>query len=62
LSHVIQVEAMNEQLTVMEDQLDIMEIEFTKTYIEYPDPLEIEIAVKKMRKFMGKFWMNPWMS
>jgi hypothetical protein len=36
-------EAMNEQLTAMEDQLEVIEDDFTVTYIEYPDPLELKI-------------------
>jgi hypothetical protein len=47
LAHARQVEAMNEQLMAMEDQLDIMENDFTETYIEYPDPLELELDSEK---------------
>jgi hypothetical protein len=31
----------------MEDQLEIMEANFTETYIEYPDPLELELDNEK---------------
>jgi hypothetical protein len=54
LAHARQVEAMNEQLTVMEDQLDIMEIDFTETYIEYPDPLELELDSEKDEEVHGE--------
>jgi hypothetical protein len=46
-SHDRQCEAMNEQFMAMEDQLEIMEANFTKTYIEYLDPLELELHSEK---------------
>jgi hypothetical protein len=46
-SHEEQCEAMNEQFVAMEDQLEIMEANFTETYIEYPDPLELELDSEK---------------
>jgi hypothetical protein len=46
-SHEEQCEAMNEQFMAMEDQLEIMEANFTETYIEYPDPLELELDSEK---------------
>jgi hypothetical protein len=38
---------MNEQLMTLEDQLEVMEDDFTETYIEYLDPLELKIDNKK---------------
>jgi hypothetical protein len=46
-SHEKQYEAMNKQFMAMEEQLEIMEGEFTETYIEYPDPLELELDNEK---------------
>jgi hypothetical protein len=46
-SHEEQCEAMNEQFAVMEDQLEIMEANFTKKYIEYPEPHELELDSEK---------------
>jgi hypothetical protein len=40
-------EAMNEQFVAIEDQLEIMEDNFTETYIEYPDPHELELDSEK---------------
>jgi hypothetical protein len=34
---------MNEQFVALEDQLEVIEDDFTEAYIEYPDPLEIEL-------------------
>jgi hypothetical protein len=42
-AHTKQYEAMNEQFMIMEDQLEILEANFTETYIEYPDPHELEL-------------------
>jgi hypothetical protein len=47
LAHAKQFEAMNEQLTAIEDQFEIMEANFTETYVEYPDPLELELHSEK---------------
>jgi hypothetical protein len=38
----------------MEDQLEIMEANFTKTYIEYPDPLELELDNEKDEEVHGE--------
>jgi hypothetical protein len=38
---------MNEQFMAMEDQLEIMEANLTETYIEYPDPMELELHSEK---------------
>jgi hypothetical protein len=46
-AHEEQCEAMNEQFVAMEDQLEIMEANFTETYIEYPDPHELELDSEK---------------
>jgi hypothetical protein len=53
-SHEEQCEAMNEQFMAMEDQLEIMEGEFTETYIEYPNPLELELDNEKDKEVHGK--------
>jgi len=42
-AHTEQCEAMTRQCMAMENQLEIMEANFTETYIEYPDPLELEL-------------------
>jgi hypothetical protein len=47
LSQEEQCEMVNEQLTAIEDQLEVMEDDFTETYIEYPDPLELKIDNEK---------------
>jgi hypothetical protein len=39
--------SMNEQFVALEDQLEVMEDDFTKTYIEYPTPLKLEIDNEK---------------
>jgi TPP-dependent pyruvate/acetoin dehydrogenase alpha subunit len=46
-AHNKEFEAMNEQITAMEDQLGITEADFTETYIDYPDPLELELDNEK---------------
>jgi hypothetical protein len=46
-AHVEPCETMNEQFVAIEDQLEIMEDDFTETYIEYPDPLELELDSEK---------------
>ena len=38
---------MNEQFVALEDRLRIKEDDFTKAYIEYPDPLELELHSEK---------------
>jgi hypothetical protein len=40
-------ETMNEQFVAIEDQLEVMEDDFTETYIEYPDPHELELDSEK---------------
>jgi hypothetical protein len=40
-------EAMNEQFVAIEDQLEVIEDDFTEAYIEYPDPLELELDNEK---------------
>jgi hypothetical protein len=40
-------EAMNEQFVAIEDQLDVIEDNFTETYIEYPNPHELELDSEK---------------
>jgi hypothetical protein len=47
LAHAKQFEAMNKQLTAIEDRFEIMEADFTKTYIEYLDPHELELDSEK---------------
>jgi hypothetical protein len=54
-AHTKHGEAMNEQFMAMEDQLEIMEADFTETYIEYPDPLELELHSEKDKEVHGKF-------
>jgi hypothetical protein len=54
LAHAKQCEAMNEQFMAMEDQLEIMEANFTETYIEYPDPLELELHSEKDEEVHGE--------
>jgi hypothetical protein len=46
-AHVEQCETINEQFMAMEDQFEIMEANFTETYIEYPDPHELELDSEK---------------
>jgi hypothetical protein len=46
-AHEEQCEAMNEQFVAIEDQLEVMEANFTETYIEYPDPHELELDSEK---------------
>jgi hypothetical protein len=46
-AHAEQCETINEQFMAMEDQFEIMEANFTKTYIEYPDPRELELDNEK---------------
>jgi hypothetical protein len=68
ISHAKQCEAIqiahNKQFEVINLQLDIMEafLAEDETYVEYLDPLNLSLIVKKIRKFIGKFRMNPWMS
>jgi hypothetical protein len=40
-------EAMNEQFVAIKDQLEVIEDNFTETYIEYPDPHELELDNEK---------------
>jgi hypothetical protein len=47
LAHAKQFEAMNKQLTAIEDQFEIMEADFTETYVDYPDPHELELDSEK---------------
>jgi hypothetical protein len=54
LAHTKQCEAMNEQITAMEDQLGIMEADFTETYIEYPNPFELELDSEKDEEVHGE--------
>jgi hypothetical protein len=53
-AHVKQCEAMHEQFMAMEDQLEIMEANFTETYIEYPDPPELELHNEKDKEVQGE--------
>jgi hypothetical protein len=46
-AHNKQFEAMNEQLTAIENQFEIMEADFTETYVDYPDPHELELDSEK---------------
>jgi hypothetical protein len=46
-AHAEQCETINEQFMAMEDQFEIMEANFTETYIEYPDPHELELDSEK---------------
>jgi hypothetical protein len=54
LSQEEQCETMNEQLTAIEDQLEVMEDDFTEAYIEYPDPLELELDREKDEEVHGE--------
>jgi hypothetical protein len=45
---------MNEESVAMEDQLDIMEVDSTETYIEYMDPLELELDSEKEEEVQGE--------
>jgi hypothetical protein len=54
LSQEEQCEAMNEQFVAMEDQLEVIEDDFTETYIEYPDPLELKIDNEKDEEIHGE--------
>jgi hypothetical protein len=47
LSQEEQCEAMNEQLTALGDQLEVIEDDFTETYVDYPDPHELELDSEK---------------
>jgi hypothetical protein len=38
---------MNEQFVALEDQLEVLEDDFTEAYIEYSDPLELELDNEK---------------
>ena len=38
---------MNEQFVAIEDKLEVIEDNFTETYIEYPDPHELELDSEK---------------
>jgi hypothetical protein len=49
-AHTKQCEAMNEQFMAMEDQFKIMEVDFTETYIKYPDPHELELDDEKVKE------------
>jgi hypothetical protein len=40
-------EAIDEQFVAIEDQLEVIEDDFTETYIEYPDPHELELDSEK---------------
>jgi hypothetical protein len=46
-AHAEQCETMNEHFMAMEYQFEIMEANFTETYIEYPDPHELELDSEK---------------
>jgi hypothetical protein len=48
-AHARRYEAMNENLVAMEDQFEIMEARLAEdeTYIEYPDPIELELHSEK---------------
>jgi hypothetical protein len=45
--HKEQCEAMNEQFVALEDQLEVIEDDFTETYVDYPDPHELELDSEK---------------
>jgi hypothetical protein len=47
LSQEEQCETMSKQLTTLEDQFEGMEDDFTETYIEYPNSLELKIDNEK---------------
>jgi hypothetical protein len=40
-------EAMNEQFVAIEDLLEVIEDDFTETYVDYPDPHELELDSEK---------------
>jgi hypothetical protein len=46
-AHAEHCETINEQFMAMEDQFEIMEANFTETYIEYPEPHELELDSEK---------------
>jgi hypothetical protein len=62
LSQEEQCEAMNEQFVALEDQLEVMEDDLQKLILNIRTPLNLRLIMKKMRKFIGRFRMNPWMS
>jgi hypothetical protein len=41
---------MNEKFMAMEDQLEIMEVNFTESYVEYLDPIELELHNEKEKE------------
>jgi hypothetical protein len=45
---------MNEESMALEDQLEIMEVDSTETYIECPDPHELELDNEKDRGVHGE--------
>jgi hypothetical protein len=53
-AHTKQLEAIREQITSMEDRLRIKEYDFTEAYIEYPDPLELELHSEKDEEVHGE--------
>jgi hypothetical protein len=46
-AHEEQCETMNEQFVAIKDQLEVIEDNFTETYIECPDPHELELDSEK---------------
>jgi hypothetical protein len=61
-AHEEQCETMNEQFVAIEDQLEVMEDDFTELILNIRTPMNLSLTVKKIRKFMRKFRMNPWMN
>ena len=45
---------MNENFVALEEQLEITEDDFTEAYIEYPDPLELELHSEKDEEVHGE--------
>jgi hypothetical protein len=58
-AHTKQLEAISEQISAMENRLRIKEDDFTESYIEYPDPLELEIHSKKDEEVYGEILDEP---
>jgi hypothetical protein len=45
---------MNETFVALEDQLEVMEDDFIESYIEYSDPLELELHSEKDEEVHGE--------
>jgi hypothetical protein len=49
-----QCETMNEQFIALEDQFETIEDDFIEAYIEYPDPLELNLDSEKDEEVHGE--------